>query len=131
MSMPEDYRSKFVAQLHNALSGFTGLDVDEAVRYLIGRQTNTHKYTTDDWWCVGTPNRANQKPSALQSKQDLIIVFVRISVKCYVMAVHVSRLVYSLCTKMSPEIQIVGTPSGRYQSLSTSQKMLASKSWHI
>ncbi|KAH0827119.1 hypothetical protein J3R83DRAFT_4807 [Lanmaoa asiatica] len=33
MSMPEDYRTKFVAQLHNALSGFTGLDVDEAVRY--------------------------------------------------------------------------------------------------
>lgn len=32
MSMPEDYRNKFVAQLHNALSGFTGLDVDEAVR---------------------------------------------------------------------------------------------------
>lgn len=34
MSMPEDYRSKFVAQLHNALSGFTGTDVDEAVRYV-------------------------------------------------------------------------------------------------
>lgn len=33
MSMPEDYRTKFIAQLHNALSGFTGLDVDEAVRY--------------------------------------------------------------------------------------------------
>ena len=33
MSMPEDYRSKFIAQLHNALSGFTGTDVDEAVRY--------------------------------------------------------------------------------------------------
>jgi len=33
MSMPEDYRNKFVAQLHNALSGFTGTDVDEAVRY--------------------------------------------------------------------------------------------------
>ncbi|KAG2363393.1 hypothetical protein BDR07DRAFT_1404209 [Suillus spraguei] len=33
MSMPEDYRAKFVAQLHNALSGFTGTDVDEAVRY--------------------------------------------------------------------------------------------------
>lgn len=32
MSMPEDYRAKFIAQLHNALSGFTGLDVDEAVR---------------------------------------------------------------------------------------------------
>ena len=34
MSMPEDYRGKFIAQLHNALSGFTGLDVDEAVKYV-------------------------------------------------------------------------------------------------
>ena len=34
MSMPEDYRGKFIAQLHNALSGFTGTDVDEAVRYV-------------------------------------------------------------------------------------------------
>ena len=32
MSMPEEYRAKFIAQLHNALSGYTGLDVDEAVR---------------------------------------------------------------------------------------------------
>lgn len=34
MSMPEDYRNKFIAQLHNALSGHTGLDVDEAVRHV-------------------------------------------------------------------------------------------------
>jgi elongator complex protein 3 len=32
MSMPEDYRNRFIAQLHNALSCFTGTDVDEAVR---------------------------------------------------------------------------------------------------
>jgi elongator complex protein 3 len=32
MSMPEDYRHKFIAGLHNALSGHTGEDVDEAVR---------------------------------------------------------------------------------------------------
>jgi hypothetical protein len=32
MSMPQEYREAFVAQLHNALSGFTGTDVDEAVR---------------------------------------------------------------------------------------------------
>ncbi|QRV85934.1 Pol II transcription elongation factor [Ceratobasidium sp. AG-Ba] len=31
MSMPEEYRNTFVAQLHNALSGFTGTDVDEAI----------------------------------------------------------------------------------------------------
>ncbi|KAF8582313.1 histone acetyltransferase ELP3 [Ramaria rubella] len=33
MSMPEDYRNKFIAQLHNALSGYTGSDVDEAVKF--------------------------------------------------------------------------------------------------
>ncbi|TIB15518.1 hypothetical protein E3P92_01649 [Wallemia ichthyophaga] len=33
MSMPEDYRNKFVAQMHNALSGYTGTDIDEAVSY--------------------------------------------------------------------------------------------------
>lgn len=33
MSMPEDYRQKFVAGLHNALSGHTGEDIDEAVKY--------------------------------------------------------------------------------------------------
>ena len=32
MSMAEDYRDTFIAQLHNALSGFTGTDVDEAVK---------------------------------------------------------------------------------------------------
>jgi histone acetyltransferase (RNA polymerase elongator complex component) len=32
LSLPEDYRNNFVAQLHNSLSGWTGNDVDEAVR---------------------------------------------------------------------------------------------------
>lgn len=34
MSMAEDYRHKFIAGLHNALSGHTSEDVDEAVRYV-------------------------------------------------------------------------------------------------
>jgi elongator complex protein 3 len=33
MSMPEEYRHTFIAQLHNSMSGFTGTDVDEAVRF--------------------------------------------------------------------------------------------------
>jgi len=33
MSMPEDYRHKFIAGLHNALSGHTTEDVDEAVKF--------------------------------------------------------------------------------------------------
>lgn len=33
MSMPESYRHKFIAGLHNALSGFQTDDVDEAVKF--------------------------------------------------------------------------------------------------
>jgi elongator complex protein 3 len=33
MSMPEEYRHGFIAGLHNALSGATSEDVDEAVRF--------------------------------------------------------------------------------------------------
>ena len=32
MSLPEDYRDGFIAQLHNALSGYPGENVDEAVQ---------------------------------------------------------------------------------------------------
>ncbi|KAL9127621.1 MAG: hypothetical protein Q9217_003533 [Psora testacea] len=31
MSLPEDYRNEFISQLHNALSGYHGTNVDEAV----------------------------------------------------------------------------------------------------
>jgi elongator complex protein 3 len=31
MSLPEDYRDGFISQLHNALSGYQGENVDEAV----------------------------------------------------------------------------------------------------
>ena len=33
MSLPADYRDYFVRNLHDALSGHTSHDVDEAVRY--------------------------------------------------------------------------------------------------
>jgi len=33
MALPEDYRDYFIRNLHDALSGFTSNDVDEAVRY--------------------------------------------------------------------------------------------------
>lgn len=33
MSLPTDYREDFITQLHNALSGFNGNDLDEAIRY--------------------------------------------------------------------------------------------------
>ncbi|MBW0499606.1 hypothetical protein O181_039321 [Austropuccinia psidii MF-1] len=33
MSLPASYRDNFIAQLHNSLSGFTGTDLDEAVKY--------------------------------------------------------------------------------------------------
>ncbi|GAA5932942.1 Elongator subunit ELP3 [Sporobolomyces koalae] len=33
MSLSEQYRSQFVTGLHNSLSGYTGTDIDEAVKY--------------------------------------------------------------------------------------------------
>lgn len=35
MSLAESYRSNFIAQLHNSLSGFNGTDLDEAVRCVL------------------------------------------------------------------------------------------------
>lgn len=32
LSLPDSYRSNFMAQLHNSLSGYTGTDLDEAVK---------------------------------------------------------------------------------------------------
>lgn len=39
LSLPESYRNRFMAQLHNSLSGFTGTDLDEAVRYSAAAKT--------------------------------------------------------------------------------------------
>jgi elongator complex protein 3 len=39
MSLPEDYRNNFIAKLHDALSGFSSNDVDEAVR--VSEQSQT------------------------------------------------------------------------------------------
>ena len=39
MSLSQEYRDKFIAQLHNALSGYTTTDVDEAVRFSEQSQT--------------------------------------------------------------------------------------------
>lgn len=36
MSLPESYRDGFIASLHNALSGYTAEDVDEAVQWVYG-----------------------------------------------------------------------------------------------
>lgn len=33
MSLPKDYREDFIVNLHNALSGFNGNDIDEAIQY--------------------------------------------------------------------------------------------------
>lgn len=33
MSLPNDYRENFITQMHNALSGYNGNDLDEAIRY--------------------------------------------------------------------------------------------------
>ena len=78
MSMPEDYRAKFIAQLHNALSGYTGLDVDEAVRRVAIVFCVTVYLSNLSRYSVGSQSRANQKRLVLLSKLDQITVYDRI-----------------------------------------------------
>jgi hypothetical protein len=99
MSMPEDYRNKFIAQLHNALSGYTGLDVDEAVRYdfLSSIKTIFSSFSSKN---LGSQSKANQKQSESQSKRDRTIVSDLTSPKCSDMVALVSKSAFNLCTKM-------------------------------
>ncbi|OBA25123.1 RNA polymerase II Elongator subunit [Hanseniaspora valbyensis NRRL Y-1626] len=39
MSLPNDYRENFITQMHNALSGYNGSDLDEAIKYSQESQT--------------------------------------------------------------------------------------------
>lgn len=39
MSLPVEYRENFITQLHNALTGFNGRDIDEAIKFSQQSQT--------------------------------------------------------------------------------------------
>ncbi|KAI8612785.1 hypothetical protein BC830DRAFT_1135139 [Chytriomyces sp. MP71] len=54
MSLPEDYRNWFIANLHNACSGSTSLDIDESVRLSEQSQTKCVGITieTRPDWCL-------------------------------------------------------------------------------
>ncbi|QOU19009.1 Elongator subunit [Brettanomyces bruxellensis] len=39
MSLPKDYRENFIVQLHNALTGYNGTDLDEAIKFSQQSQT--------------------------------------------------------------------------------------------
>lgn len=88
MSMPEEYRSKFVAQLHNALSGFTGTDVDEAVRYVALLSVKTMNsflmYSYSD-----IRSKVNRRLSVSQSRPDQITASNLTSRKCSATDAHV------------------------------------------
>lgn len=69
MSMPEDYRNQFIAQLHNALSGFTGKDVDEAVRLVSSSYLlPLFKYLSCNYCTSDTQSEVNRKPLASRSR---------------------------------------------------------------
>lgn len=69
MSMPEDYRNQFIAQLHNALSGFTGKDVDEAVRLVSSSYLLPFfRYLSINYHALGIQREVNQKLLALRSR---------------------------------------------------------------
>jgi hypothetical protein len=74
MSMPEDYRGKFIAQLHNALSGFTGTDVDEAVRYASIFFWLQYAIGISEYRFIDIRSKASQKPLVSLSKRGQITV---------------------------------------------------------
>ena len=56
MSLPQDYREDFITQLHNALSGFNGNNLDEAIKYSQQSVTKCVGITieTRPDYCTGT-----------------------------------------------------------------------------
>lgn len=112
MSMPEDYRDWFIKELHDALSGMTSHNVDEAVKYVLlfklSFEMITNKRTLTQ---TKTDSQNNHKQNVLESqlKQDPITVSNHISVKCLNTDVHVLKLVYKVSTRMLREIQIEDT----------------------
>jgi hypothetical protein len=67
LSLPEEYRNYFVAQLHNSLSGWTGSDVDEAVRFVSRQLFQTLLMSS-----TGILPNPRRKALASRSRQDLI-----------------------------------------------------------
>ena len=95
MSMPEDYRSAFVAQLHNALSGFTGTDVDEAVRWVFQRVSTTDSRTY---------TARNRFSELSQSKAIGITIETRPD---YCLRPHLSQMLRYGCTRLEIGVQSV------------------------
>jgi len=94
MSMPEDYRNQFVAQLHNALSGFTGTDVDEAVRYV------------DKWLVVCSHVRSCMNRYSEQSKSKAIGITIETRPD-YCLKPHLGQMLRYGCTRLEIGVQSV------------------------
>lgn len=124
MSMPEEYRNKFIAQLHNALSGYTGQDVDEAVRYDTNRLPDM--YTNP--YLIGFLNRASPRRSVSPSRPVQTTASDRTYHKCSGTDARASKSGFNQSTRMSHEIQIGATPYAPFQNPSTSQRTQVSKS---
>lgn len=106
MSMPESYRHTFIAQLHNAMSGFTGTDVDEAVRFSEQAKTKCVGITieTRPDYCLRPHLRCASAPrpgvrGGLETDPFPLV-------KCSAMDARGSRLVSRVCTRMSRATRI-------------------------
>ena len=126
MSMPEDYRNKFIAQLHNALSGFTGFDVDEAVRFSEQSKSKAIGITieTRPDYCLRPHLRWVLDFKYLYHARNLY------TANCSGTVAHVSKLVSNPYMKTLPETQIEDTPFELSQNPSISLKTQVSRSLH-
>lgn len=138
MSLPASYRDHFIAQLHNSLSGYTGTDLDEAVKYSELARTKCIGITieTRPDYCL--------KPH-LSSMLRYGCTRLEVSIRNLIPGVQVLKLIYgiplflwfdakmwirlefNLYTRMWQEIQIEGIPFVPHASHFKWPKMLASR----
>ncbi len=108
MSLSETYRNQFIAQLHNALSGFNGNDVDEAVRYSERALTK----------CIGITIETRPDYCLRPHLSQMLRTDARDS-----------RSACSPCTRMWRETPTAATRSRRCARPSSSPRTPATRSW--
>jgi elongator complex protein 3 len=94
LSLPESYRDKFMAQLHNSLSGFTGIDLDEAVRW--ARRLRLSAV------------RANRHPASYSAAAKTKCIGITIETRPdYCLKPHLSQMLRYGCTRLEIGVQSV------------------------
>lgn len=99
MSLPEDYRDYFIRNLHDALSGYTSNNVDEAVRYGLGAGSPPSARNR-------VPHRVRLRSYSEQSATKCIGITIETRPD-YCLRPHLSQMLRYGCTRLEIGVQSV------------------------